>query len=330
MNSLRMRVGRGAFHPVLGCEEISRRFRRRPNTRTQGTTRQNNDIRGDRKDWNLQDPLVPSKITLRVGTYVPSEVAHEIRKCINRRSGVDRNAGDENLLSTLIERCKGYDNGLSTLTEAHRVCEAGPLRDALREAIRSWQPPVTQSAPQSSSSAEDYWEKDRKIRAEVAAEDVAEKPVSRPSFWKRLFSSGSKTDLEQALKKGPTVQADSPAVDYWSGPIVSQTDPAVKDPRVISDKDDLMQASANVVGAQRDGLIRLLARDGKVIGIWVKAFPDNATKKAFLSMYCATKIQSPGDDTGITGFEDAQRSFLLGRFEIYKDLNHGGFNIRLL
>jgi len=146
------------------------------------------------------------------------------------------------------------------------------------------------------------------------------------NFIRRWF--GVKTAA--VTRPAGTVTPWSGEDDLWTGPTVSEMDGAVKDPVGLSAKEDMMNATANALGAQSDGLIRFLVRNGRVVGVWVKAFPDNATKKRFLSMYCAIKTENPGGDAGVIGVEDAHTSALAGRFEIYRERNGNGFNVRFL
>jgi hypothetical protein len=88
-------------------------------------------------------PAAPDSRATELG--VPPGLASEIRKCAGE-------SGNRDLLATLIERCKAYDDGLSALTRARQVCSPQwhALRRDLDEAIKAWQPPRTprvQSAP---------------------------------------------------------------------------------------------------------------------------------------------------------------------------------------
>ena len=73
---------------------------------------------------------------------VPSGLADEIRKCVSD------GGGDRDRLTKLIERCKAYDDGLSTLSEARRVCNRRwhALAKDLDDAIKAWQPPTVPTA----------------------------------------------------------------------------------------------------------------------------------------------------------------------------------------
>jgi hypothetical protein len=113
---------------------------------------------------------VPARIVKRKGTHVPAIVADGLRKCVSDN-------GDRDRLSELIEDCKAYDNGRSTLAKFHQLCAPRwhALKKDLEAAINTWQPPPT--------GYDAYLERDRRINAEVAA--------GQRSFWKRLFSPGS-------------------------------------------------------------------------------------------------------------------------------------------
>ena len=91
-----------------------------------------------------------------------------------------------------------------------------------------------------------------------------------------------------------------------------------------------MNAAANVYGASQNGIIRFLVRNDRIVGVWVKSFPENATKRAFLSMYCTVEKQKLGSDAAVSGIEAAHNSAPMGRFEIYRDGSRNGFNIRFL
>ncbi len=78
----------------------------------------------------------------KAGRYVPSTLKAEIMKAATL------GAGDGDYRKALIERCKAYDDGLSTLSEARRVCNSyrhqsavSLFADKLDEAITAWQPP---------------------------------------------------------------------------------------------------------------------------------------------------------------------------------------------
>lgn len=75
--------------------------------------------------------------TGKSGERVPSNLADEITKFVSRGDG------DRERLRKLIERCKAYDNGRSTLVEASRVCNPcwHALSKDLDEAIKAWEPP---------------------------------------------------------------------------------------------------------------------------------------------------------------------------------------------
>jgi hypothetical protein len=117
---------------------------------------------------------------------------------------------------------------------------------------------------------------------------------------------------------------------FWAGPAVSKNDSAVRDPVGISKKDDMMNAMVNVAGFQQGGYIRFLVTSGRIVGVWTKDFPDNATKKRFLSAYCAWKTETPGSDAGLLGLVDAHNSALMDKFEIYRVESGDGYNVRFL
>jgi hypothetical protein len=79
----------------------------------------------------LQSPIT------RSGKRVPRPVRDEITKLVSL------GGGDQERLKKLIELCKAYDQGRSTLSEARRVCNSRYWLFAkdLDNAIEAWQPP---------------------------------------------------------------------------------------------------------------------------------------------------------------------------------------------
>jgi|ERR1700680_2175120 len=159
------------------------------------------------------------------------------------------------------------------------------------------------------------------------------------NLFKRLFgyrqqpALAPKVTLSIDALGSRSSKASTPYPDHelWSGPIVSTTDDAVKDPPEISMKDNMMNAAANVMGYDSNGHIRFLVRSGTIVGVWVKSFPDNVTKRAFLSFYCTWKQKMPGGDAGsLAGLEKAHNSASVGLFEIFRVRNGEGFNVRFL
>ncbi len=76
-----------------------------------------------------------------------------------------------------------------------------------------------------------------------------------------------------------------------------------------------INAAANAIGYEKHGWIEFLKRDGRIIGIWVKAFPINTTKKHFLQMYCVSK-----NDT-------AYMAIVSGAYKISKSETREGFDV---
>lgn len=130
------------------------------------------------------------QIALRVGERVPAVFADELRKCVT-------DSGDRDRLAKLIEICKAYDNGRSTLARFHQVCDSRwhALKKDLEEAIKNWQPP--QIPPGWSN------EKDHQPQASGAADEAG----TRPGFWKRLF--GAARPPEDELKESKAGRSDT-------------------------------------------------------------------------------------------------------------------------
>jgi hypothetical protein len=106
----------------------------------------------------------------------------------------------------------------------------------------------------------------------------------------------------------------------------------LKDP-VLDEEEDACNAMANVIGYQQLSYVRLLVRSGRIVGVWAKEFPGNATKAAFLSAYCMY-CRVPGNKAGVAGLDDALNeawsSAKRRRFEIYRARDGDGFNVRFL
>ena len=84
----------------------------------------------------------------------------------------------------------------------------------------------------------------------------------------------------------------------------------------MSEEDLKINAVANVIGYKNDGGIKFLRENGKMIGIWVRAFPSNTTKKYFLQMYCVKEEEN-----------NAYKSILSSAYKIIKSKSGKGFDI---
>jgi hypothetical protein len=93
----------------------------------------------------------------------------------------------------------------------------------------------------------------------------------------------------------------------------------IPDDPVMSQMDAMMNGAANVLGYQQSGGIRFIERNNRRVGIWVRAFPSNTTKKAFLSMFCAMEKQ-----------DGPHESILCGAYRISPNTESGGFDIFFL
>jgi hypothetical protein len=110
----------------------------------------------------------------------------------------------------------------------------------------------------------------------------------------------------------------------------SSTDDA--DDPVMNEREALMNATANVLVYMRSGDIQAIDKDGKIIspndsdgnitGIWVRAFPSNTTKKAFLLSFCVLlKHANPA------ATDASQHAVFGGHYRISENPEKGGFNV---
>jgi len=86
---------------------------------------------------------------------------------------------------------------------------------------------------------------------------------------------------------------------------------------VMSEMDAMMNGAANAIAYKHSDGIRFLCQSGRIVGIWVRAFPSNTTRRAFLSMFCA-----------LEGQDSSQMAVLAENYQISKDAVNGGVNVR--
>ena len=85
----------------------------------------------------------------------------------------------------------------------------------------------------------------------------------------------------------------------------------------MSKQQSKLNAVANVIGYEKSGGIRFLLDGGRITGIWVRAFPDNTSRRHFLSMFCASKQEGRAYERAASG-----------SFTVSKAASGEGFDIR--
>jgi len=143
------------------------------------------------------------------------------------------------------------------------------------------------------------------------------------SIWQKLFGRpSSPTPTVRPIAAPATPASQGPVSQNDSCPTTPPSSAAIGDELppdpVMSEMDAMMNAAANVLGYQQSNGIRFIERGGRIAGIWVRAFPGNTTKRKFLAMYCAMQKQDAPHET-----------ILLGRYDISKNTEQGGFDVLL-
>jgi len=107
------------------------------------------------------------------------------------------------------------------------------------------------------------------------------------------------------------------------------------DDPVMSEEEALTNGTLNVITYLGAGDIQVIdsngniippaESDGEIIGIWVREFPSNTTKKAFLYCFCSLHKMSNPSST-----DAPQLAIVRGQYQIAKNTEKGGFDVRFI
>lgn len=95
----------------------------------------------------------------------------------------------------------------------------------------------------------------------------------------------------------------------------------------VGEQEGMMNAQAWVWQAELDDSMQFIFNNGKVIGIWLTAFPTNARKRTVLHLFCAKEQRrEPNMETVI---EAAVDKIYEDAYDILRNTTKGGFNVIL-